>query len=172
MKKILLSFIIGVLCGVALLYLSLLVSGKTVTTLAKIDEELSSIPSLSSANPYNHKTEGQKIQHIAHLDEEEFRSASGNNADLYQLQEMCKLRIGIQRESIYSYRTAYFSQNRLIHMFETHYRTSYHRQPDKRIPEFKRIYQEIIFNPNSQLIQSEFSDLLSKYISPENQKKC
>ena len=56
MRKILFSFIVGILCGVAILYITLLVSGETVTSIAAIDDELSSIPSLSSANPYNHKT--------------------------------------------------------------------------------------------------------------------
>lgn len=172
MKKILLSFIAGILCGVAILYITLLVSGETVTSIAAIDDELSSIPSLSSANPYNHKTEGEKIQHIQNLDEAEFRPASGNNADLYQIKDMCKLRIGAQGDDIYSYRTAYFSQNHLIYMFETHYRTSYDKRPDEWVPEFKRVYQEIIFNPRSALVQSEFLKLLDKYITPENRKKC
>ena len=172
MKKNLLSFIAGILCGVAILYITLLVSGETVTSIAAIDDELSSIPSLSSANPYNHKTEGEKIQHIQNLDEAEFRPASGNNADLYRIKDMCKLRIETQGDDIYSYRTAYFSQNHLIYMFETHYRTSYDKRPDEWVPEFKRVYQEIIFIPRSALVQSEFLKLLDKYITPENRKKC
>ena len=46
MRKILFSFIVGILCGVAILYIILLVSGETVTSLAAIDDDLSSIPSL------------------------------------------------------------------------------------------------------------------------------
>ncbi|ATO18833.1 hypothetical protein BS636_03710 [Acinetobacter sp. LoGeW2-3] len=172
MKKILLSFIVGILCGVAILYIVLLVSGETVTSIAGIDDELSPIPSLSTSNRYTHKAEGQKIQHIEYLEEDEFKSTEGNKADLYQLPGMCKLTIGIYGETIYSSRTAYFHENRLIYMFETDYRTSYGQFPDQKIPESKRIYQEVVFNPNSQLVQDEFSKLLSKYITQENQKKC
>ncbi|MFV5502694.1 MULTISPECIES: hypothetical protein [unclassified Acinetobacter] len=172
MKKVLFSFIVGIICGVTILYITLLVSGETVTTLAAIDDELSPIPSLSTANRYTHKAEGQKIQHIEYLEEDEFKSAEGNKADLYQLTGMCKLTIGIYGETIYSYRTAYFQKNRLIHMLETDYRTSYGQFPDQEVPESKRIYQEVVFNPNSQLVQDEFSTLLSKYITLENQKKC
>lgn len=100
MRKILFSFIVGILCGVAILYITLLVSGETVTSIAAIDDELSSIPSLSSAASYNHKTEGEKIQHIQNLDEAEFRPASANNADLYRIKDMCKLKMGL-REMIF-----------------------------------------------------------------------
>jgi hypothetical protein len=172
MKKTIFSFMVGIFCGVAILYITLWVSGETVTTLAAIDNKLSSIRSPSNANQYTHKAEGQKIQHIEYLEEAEFRSSEGNDANLYQLQGMCKLTIGIYAETAYSYRTAYFHKNRLIHMFETEYRTSYAAFPNQEIPEPKRIYQKVVFNPTSQLVQDEFSNLLSKYISRENQKKC
>ena len=77
---------------------------------------------------------------------------------------MRKLRIGAQGDDIYSYRTTYFSQNHLIYMFETHYRTSYDKRPDELVPEFKRVYQEIIFNPRSALVQSEFLKLLGRVL--------
>ena len=172
MKKLLFSFMAGILCGVTILYITLLVSADTVTALAVIPHKLSSFHSPSTAQQYTHKPQGKKIQHIEYLEEDEFKSSAGNEADLYQLAGMCKLTIGIYGETAYSYRTAYFHKNRLIHMFETDYRTSYGEFPDQEIPESKRIHLEMVFNPNSQLVQEEFSSLLAKYIRPENQKKC
>jgi hypothetical protein len=172
MKKVLLSFIVGILFGVSILYIVLLVSGKRVTSPTEVHNELSPVPSLSTSNRYTHKSEGKKIQHIGYLEEDEFKSTEGNEANLYQLPGMCKLTIGLYGETIYSYRTAYFHKNHLIYIFETDYRTSYGQFPDKNTPESKRIYQEIVFNPNSQLVQDEFSKLWSKYISPENKNKC
>ncbi|WP_347453224.1 hypothetical protein [Acinetobacter thermotolerans] len=175
MKKILLSFIVGILTGVGILYLVLLFSSETLLTSITALNGEAPRPQRSlfnGKNEYSHEAEGKKIQHIEHLDEEQFQSASGNNADLYQLAGMCKLKISIYGETAYNFRTAYFHQNRLSYMFETQYRTSFEEFPDQKAPESKRIYQETVFNPNSELVQMEFANLLKKYVTPENQKKC
>lgn len=163
---------VSILCAVAILYIILMLFGQTFTALSIIDNKPATRQSPSAQNRYTHTAEGQKIQYLEHLEEEEFKSSEGNHANLYLLQGRCKLTIGVYGETAYSYQTAYFHKNRLIHLFETYYRTSYSAFPDQEIPESKRIYQKIIFNPTSPLVQAEFSALLTKYITPENQKKC
>ena len=170
MKKILLSFIVGILCGVAILYIVLLVSGETVTSLTVLDDQAPPSQTLATT-PYTHKAEGKQIQQIDSLQTGQLQSNENASAQLYHLKKMCKLVIDIQGDTYQAKKTAYFHNNRLIRMLQTEYRSSHNAKPNGNADESELIYTETNFNPDSALIQNEFKDLL-KSISPENQKKC
>lgn len=85
---------VSILCGVAILYIILMLFGQTFTALSIIDNEPVTRQSPSAQNRYTHTAEGQKIQYIEHLEEEEFKSSEGNHANLYLLQGRCNLQLG------------------------------------------------------------------------------
>jgi len=168
MKKILLSFILGILAGIALLYVVLLVSGKTLTSLVTMDNPASPSQTLVTT-PYTHKAEGQQIQHVSSFNAPNIPAQS--EAHLYRLKNMCKLVIDIQGQDYIAKRTAYFHKNRLVRMLETEYRTTDDTPPNILTTTSQSIYREILFNPDSQLIQNEFKTLLTA-LDPAVLKKC
>ncbi len=168
MKKILLSFIVGILVGIAMLYVVLLVSGKTLTNLATMDDPGSPSQTLVTT-PYTHKAEGQQIQHFSSFNAPNIPAQS--EAHLYRLKNMCKLVIDIQGQDYIAKRTAYFHDQRLVRMLETEYRTTDDTPPNILTTTSQSIYREILFNPDSLLIQTEFKNLL-KTLDPETLKKC
>lgn len=160
--KIIFSLILGICLGLSSLFFypqSNAMLNSTHTTLA--------IPQTI----YSHKPEGQKIQTIEYIAEDEYKSTKGNQATLYKLDDQCKLIIGIYGEKSHAYKTIYFKQGKIIHIFETTYHNSWMKKPKYDDKDPKQVYTEMYSNPLSPLVQQEFKTLV-KYINKENLKKC
>lgn len=121
---------------------------------------------------FNDRDEGQNLQNVDYIDEEDYRSTDGNSAALFQLKQGCKIKVTIIGETVYAYHVVYFHQNKLQHMQTTEYRTSW-MQPvsNPTDDESVALYNTEIFNPKSALSQAQFNTLIG-YFDPKLIARC
>lgn len=122
---------------------------------------------------FNDSDEGQKLQTILDLPEEEFKTTNGNEATLFLLKNgMCKIRVELLGETYFAKHVAYFHKEKPLSIFQNEYRTSWMEPIEiDADSENKALYKTQNFNVESGLVQTEFHNLLEKF-KPEFIKQC
>ena len=121
---------------------------------------------------FNDANEGQSIQTVDYIDEEDYRSTDGNSAELFKLKQGCKIKVTIIGETAYAYHVVYFHQKKLQHMQSTEYRTSWMQAVSNPTEDEQyALYTTEIFNPKSALSQAQFHTLLG-YFDPKLIANC
>ncbi len=121
---------------------------------------------------FNDRNEGQTLQSVDSIDEEEYRSTDGNSAELFKLKHGCKIKVSIIGETAYAYHVVYFHQHQLQHMQTTEYRTSWMQAVSNATEnELNALYTTEIFNPKSALNQAQFHTLIG-YFDPKLIAQC
>ena len=159
--KYLLSLSMGMLIGLS----SLFFHSQIKSFLQRIN-----ILPLSSEKIHHH-AEGKKLQEIEFIEEDDYKSAEGNQAMLYQLHNQCKLIIQINGETVFTYQTIYFHKGKILNIIESTYRSSWGEAPNYNEENPKALFTTTTFNPQSPLTQ-ETINLIQKYVSKTNMKKC
>lgn len=122
---------------------------------------------------YSHDEEGNRMQTLEMLDIEEYASTEGNSAELFALDDTCKIRVNIVGETHYRYRTFYIKQGQLVHAMQSFYRYPYGGLTNMNSPNAfqEELYSEETFNIESTAVLAEFKELLSRF-SPHYLTKC
>ena len=119
----------------------------------------------SNANAFNDLNEGKKLQTIEDLPEDQYRTTSGNEASLFQLDnQTCKIKISLIGETYFAYRVVYFHDLKLLSLIENEYRTSWTQPVQVDFENEKSaLYTSQSINTHSALAQSEFNNLIKKF---------
>jgi hypothetical protein len=176
--KIMISIIIGLLLGLYTSikfpqiqhYFSKIIQQEKPAQSEKKTETKQTIE--HPAEKFNDADEKALLQTVDQLDNEEFISTDGNEAFLYKVKDMCKIKVAMVGETYYAYRTIYFHHNQLVHMMETEYRTSRSESVWNNTGNEKNaLYSTNEFNLKSKLVQDEFKAIISAF-KPELIQKC
>ena len=168
MKTILMLFI-GVCIGFCISYFMMPMLGLSQAALNEGQPQ-----TVEPAKPkYSHDEEGNRMQTLEMLDMEEYISTEGNSAELFALNDMCKIRVNIVGETHYRYRTFYIKQGQLTYAMQTLYRYPYGGLTNMNSPNAfqEEMYSEEVFNPESTAVLAEFKELLGRF-SPHYLTKC
>ena len=163
------KFIIGIIIGCILGFLSLIAYSQLKGYLPQLPE----INILNSRSEiFNDLNEGQILQKLEDLPDENFRSTNGNQASLFLLNNgMCKIKVEIIGETGFSNYVVYFNQDKLINLQQYEYRSSWMKPVDENQSQSETLYFTQHFNLNSALVKSEFKNLVKQFNQVEI-KKC
>jgi hypothetical protein len=163
------KFVIGIIIGCILGFLSLIAYSQLKGYLPQLPE----INILNSRSEiFNDLNDGQILQKLEDLPDENFRSTNGNQASLFLLNNgMCKIKVEIIGETGFSNYVAYFKKDKLINLQQYEYRSSWMKPVDGNQSQSETLYFTQHFNLNSVLVKREFKNLVKKF-NQEKIKKC
>ena len=122
---------------------------------------------------YSNEDEGYKLQTNAMIEYEDYMATEGKKADLFKLNNQCKIRVTIGGEDSLTYRTFYFSQDELSHaMAATYHYPSENLSTAAADRAFTQaLFSEETLNPKNPQVLNEFRHLSTQF-TPEQVKAC
>ena len=118
---------------------------------------------------FTHKDEGSRLQINSMLDYKGYDPTEGKKAELFKLDQQCKIRVTLGGEDSLVYRTFYFSDQQLMHALASTYYYPNDTVSDGTLTQ--SLFSDETLNSKNPLVLDEFK-YLSQQFTPEQIKTC